>query len=278
MVRFVSIETREKIAASKRGKPRDAETRRKLSIANTGKKMPEETKRKISNSLKGEKSPFFGKTKPREQIEKMRLKLIGRSPPNKGIPLTDEQRKHLSEIQKGKKLSQSHIENIRKATIGKNNPFFGKTHSREAREKISFAKLNLSDDARNNMSLSHIGKMCGEKHPNWKGGISFEPYCQKFNADFKRRVRLFFDNTCLMCGEKSFVRKLDVHHVTANKKSCCDDTVPLFVTLCKQCHGKVQCDKSYWESYFTNLIYSYYGGKCYLSKLEELHVLSIGGV
>jgi hypothetical protein len=34
----------------------------------------------------------------------------------------------------------------------------------------------------------------GEKHPNWKGGISFEPYCPKFNADLKRRVNKMGSN------------------------------------------------------------------------------------
>src|SRR5208337_386546 len=31
--------------------------------------------------------------------------------------------------------------------------------------------------------------LIGEKSPGWKGGISFEPYCIKFNKEFKERVR-----------------------------------------------------------------------------------------
>jgi len=29
----------------------------------------------------------------------------------------------------------------------------------------------------------------GENHPNWKGGVSFDPYCHKFNNQLKERIR-----------------------------------------------------------------------------------------
>jgi hypothetical protein len=61
-------------------------------------------------------------------------------------------KENLRKINKNKKLSKEHIEKLRQANIGKNNPNYGKSASQKTKEK---------------MSRSHIG----EKHHNsiwWK--------------------------------------------------------------------------------------------------------------
>ena len=60
----------------------------------------------------------------------------------------------------------------------------------------------------------------GEETSNWRGGISFEPYCIKFDTSYKRRIRNLFGNECFLCGlsEADNGRKLDVHHVNYNKR------------------------------------------------------------
>lgn len=60
----------------------------------------------------------------------------------------------------------------------------------------------------------------GEKTSNWKGGTSFEPYCAKFNDEFKEYIRDKFGRICFLCGktEEDNDRKLDVHHVNGTKR------------------------------------------------------------
>jgi hypothetical protein len=106
-------------------------------------------------------------------------------------------------------------------------------------------------------------------NPAWDGGKSFEPYCPKFNDEFKERVRAFFGYQCGECGTPQNGIKLDVHHINANKMSCCDDTIPTFIPLCKSCHSKIKkSNLIYWEQHFTEMIEGYYQGKCYFSQEE----------
>jgi hypothetical protein len=178
---------------------------------------------------------------------------------------------------------------------GKDNPFFGKKHTEESRSKMSeshkgkfagenhpFYGKHLSEETKAKLSLKNKGQkrskeFCnriseaikGEGHPNWKGGISFEPYCPKFTKEFKERVRQFFGHKCVECGEPQNGVKLSVHHVNFNKKTCCDNSTPLFVALCHSCHSKTGFNREYWEQHFTQIINEQYGGKCYLSKEDK---------
>ena len=122
----------------------------------------------------------------------------------------------------------------------------------------------------------------GENNPCWKGGVSFEPYCIKFNREFKERVRAFFGYVCQSCGHiwQPGEEKLAVHHVNYRKDSCCDvDVKPIFVPLCfRTCHTKTNHNRDYWEKYFTDLINEKYGGKCYFSReeMEEFKTRGLG--
>ncbi|MCJ7698051.1 MAG: NUMOD3 domain-containing DNA-binding protein [Thermoplasmata archaeon] len=195
-----------------------------------------------------------------------------------------ERRRKISEAQKGKCyfLGKRHSEEskrkISESERGKRNHNFGKHHSEETRKKMSDAQMGKhgywtgkkhSDATKKKMSESRKG----EKSYYWKGGISYEPYCPLFNDEFKERVRAFFGHQCVECGTPQNGYKLHVHHVNFNKKSCCDDSIPLFVPLCLPCHSKIQKNREYWESHFTGIIESYYQGKCYFSK-EEFESLS----
>jgi len=108
--------------------------------------------------------------------------------------------------------------------------------------------------------------LLGERSPKWMGGISFEPYCPKFNKSFKGRVREFFGRVCFNCGksEKDNIKKLSVHHVNYEKMVCCNDVKPLFVSLCASCHAKTNHNREYWEEKFTNDLIEKHNGECYL--------------
>lgn len=117
----------------------------------------------------------------------------------------------------------------------------------------------------------------GENHPNWQGGKSFEPYCNKFDDPFKMRVRTYFNHKCVECGKTNYEngRNLDVHHVIYDKGICCngDDVKDrLFVPLCVSCHSKTKTKDQkildYYQERYTNLINTAYSGKCYYTKEE----------
>jgi hypothetical protein len=148
---------------------------------------------------------------------------------------------------------------------GEKHPLFGKIRPKKTCVKIS--------ESRKGNKNPMFGKT-GDKDPAWKGGISFEPYCVKFNREFKERVRAFFGYRCVKCGksQSGMREKLHVHHVNFDKQSCCNDTKPLFVPLCRSCHSKTQRDRDGWERYFTEMIYENDPtGKCFLTKEEMLN-------
>jgi len=64
----------------------------------------------------------------------------GRIPWNKGKKATDEMRKNMSRSQKGRACSEEAKANISKANkgrlAGKNNPFYGKTHTDEVKQLL----------------------------------------------------------------------------------------------------------------------------------------------
>ena len=87
-------------------------------------------------ALKGKKKPIgFG--------EKVSKSL-------KGVPLSEERKKKISEAMLGRKVSQETKDKISKTCkekgikpptgFGINNPFFGKKHTKETKDMISFSK------------------------------------------------------------------------------------------------------------------------------------------
>ena len=89
----------------------------------------------------------------------------------------------------------------------------------------------------------------GENCPAWKGGISFEPYCPKFNDAFKESIREKFGRVCFLCPttEEENGEKLSVHHVNYNKDCLCGELECEFVPLCRPCHSKTGSNRHYWE-------------------------------
>ena len=205
-----------------------------------------------------------------EVIQIIRMKNLGRkhseetklkmSITRKGKPKTPEHSRKIGESQKGKIVSRETCERISKSKTGKKL-------SEESRRNISKGKRGIK---RPDVSI----RLRGSKCHLWKGGISFEPYCVKFSREFKDRVRAFFGYHCVECGNVGIGEKLHVHHVNFNKMSCCDDTIPLFVSLCRSCHAKTNFNRDYWETHFTDMINNYYSGKCYLT-VDEMVALNI---
>ena len=140
---------------------------------------------------------------------------------------TDEKREKCSETNRGRIHTEKFREKVSKATIGENNPMYGRN---------------------------------GKDAPGWKGGISFEPYCEKFNEAFKESIREKFGRKCFMCPttEEENKRKLCVHHVNYDKECMCNGVDCEFVPLCIGCHAKTNHSRELWERLIINVL-SYEG-------------------
>ena len=165
----------------------------------------------------------------------------------------------------------------REAQLGKPSGMKGKYHSEETKQKQSEAN---SGEKHPNYGKKHPGLNAGENNgmhgihhcggdaPNWQGGISNLPYCEKFDNDLKERVREFFNRCCYVCGKNEIEngRKLDIHHINYDKMVCCNDVKPLFVPLCMSCHRKTNGDRKYWEEFFTISLKCLTKNECFLPK------------
>ena len=110
---------------------------------------------------------------------------------------------------------------------GENNPFFGKTHSKETIEKMS-----------------------GENHYNWQGGISKEPYCQEWTPWLKEEIKERDKHQCKnpVCGS---IESLGIHHIDYDKKNCSTNNL---ITLCRSCNAKANFNREHWINFYSNII------------------------
>ncbi len=152
------------------------------------------------------------------------------------------------------------------ALRGKPSNRAGRCCSEETKKKLADVRIGTkaSEETKQKMSA----KKKGNKNSSWRGGVSFGPYCPKFNREFKERVRAFFDYTCLGCGIPQNGERLTVHHINYNKQTCCDGTMPMFAPLCRSCHGKTNHNREYWEGIYSDVISTKFSGKSFFTKEE----------
>ena len=100
-------------------------------------------------------------------------------------------------------------------------------------------RLSFSEEHRKKLSETHKGLNSGNKHPNWKGGIT--PFRIKFwrSEEYKKwRSNVFQrDNwTCQTCGKRGC--RLEAHHIKsfANYPELRLD-ISNGITLCFECHN-----------------------------------------
>jgi len=189
---------------------------------------------------------------------------------NKG-KRTEEQNRKNSERQKGKRtgadnhfFGKHHTLEAKKANSDWHK---GKTQSEESNKKRSIAHKGIpcSEKAKKKISIANIGRRrteeqkkkmsiahkgiptgrTGEKSPNWKGGISFEPYCSKFNKPLKEKIRDKFERKCFLCNKPESTEKtcLSVHHIDYDKDQGCNGKTFELVPLCRSCHSKTNGER-----------------------------------
>ena len=85
----------------------------------------------------------------------------------------------------------------------------------------------------------------GDKHPQWKGGKSFEPYPLGWTRLFKEQIRQRDNYTCQLCGvpEVECCKRLHVHHIDYVKENIKPKNL---ISLCASCHSKTHHRRDYW--------------------------------
>ena len=194
--RKISDETRIKISNSGKGKRawnkgikncHNAEVIEKIKLAHIGKSRSEETKYKISKANSGENNGWHGKRLNKEEY--FMFGKYGQLNPNFGSKRTEEQRKHISESLKDRKLSISHRKKISER-MNSNHPMLNKHHSEETKLKMrqNHADYNGENHPRFGLKLSQsIKDKISEAH--LKLSILKCPYCgleSKGRANMKR--------------------------------------------------------------------------------------------
>ncbi len=259
----MSEETKKKISETKKknpnrywlGKKRDnPEYIEKIRKSHLGKKFSEETKKKLSEYHKKNPIKFWlGKKMSEEHKNKI-------SQANKGRKLSDEQKKRISETHKGFKHSEESKKKIGKAAKGR-IPWCMGTKGICKANSGSFKKGMISPTKGKKLSAEHIRKSVEtrmknylkEKHWNWKGGITNNPYPSEFNKELKLKIRTRDNFTCCLCGktEREELEELNqvlcVNHIDFDKNNCREGNLN---TLCLRCNVKIGRDRDYWFNYF----------------------------
>jgi hypothetical protein len=177
--------------------------------------------------------------KVRETSKNAYLRLCG-SCVQKGRIHTEETKVRKRAAHTGEIFTEERKANMSAAMKGNTNAL-GYKHTKEAKELQSAAMKG-----ENNPMFGRSG----ENNPNWRDGISFEPYCVKFNNGFKEYIRAKFGYKCFLCPttQEENGQTLSVHHVNYNKNCGCDgDKTCNFVPLCVSCHSKTNFDRAYWQ-------------------------------
>lgn len=158
---------------------------------------------------------------------------FGQKPPwNKGLKMSEEFCKNRSKTMKSKVIDGSFVSPFKDPeVIAKWKPFRGGTGN------------------------PMYGK-CGSLSPNWKGGISCEPYCFEWSSkEFKEYIKERDGHKCLNPDCFGNVSKLTIHHIDYNKKNCDPQNL---ITLCRSCNSRANKDREWHKAWYEVVIYRRY--------------------
>lgn len=155
----------------------------------------------------------------------------------------------------GKKMHPNTKKSLIKANIGR-------SCSEETKRRISEANSGENNGQWKGISFEVVCETCGmvfkrpagkynrrfcsmkcrdtsgSNNSAWKGGISFEPYCPKFNFKVKEKIRNRDHRVCRLCGKSEIENgeRLSVHHIDGDKMQGCNEKNWYLVSLCRSCH------------------------------------------
>lgn len=174
----------------------------------------------------------IGEEKAAEIREKRRLTMLKNNPNNDPEVLR-------------KKSESLKIFLAKNPRMGEKNPFFGKMHSDENKNRWKYTKSGKRAYTEEQFRRQNERTPKGENHPMWKGGISFEPYDIRWTRKFKKQIKDRDENKCVECQKEG---KLAVHHIDYNKLNSVTSNC---ISLCFSCHGKTNViDRDKMTKYF----------------------------
>lgn len=179
----------------------------------------------------------------------------GENNPNYGkkFPDMSESQRGKNNHMYGKKHTEKTKQKMRESSqrlSGENNGMYGKKHTEESRKK-----MRICNKGENN-PMYGISRYA-EDNPNWKGGISCEPYCYEWSfKEFKDFIKERDDNRCLNPDCWGNIYRLSVHHVDYNKKNCEPENL---ITLCTSCNARANFNREWHKEWYEAIIFKRYG-------------------
>lgn len=155
-----------------------------------------------------------------------------------------QQLKYLHSLPKTKKW----LDSIRHANTGR---IFSEETRRKIGDKNRIHGIGRKLGIETRKKLSDCKK--GDKHWNWKGGISNNPYPKEFTPTLKRQIRERDFFTCQLCGKtereelEEINRVLCVNHINFDKNDCRPENLN---TLCVRCNVKINRQREYYQDFF----------------------------
>lgn len=96
------------------------------------------------------------------------------------------------------------------------------------------------------------GLKCGPKSSNWKGGISYEPYCDAWrDKEYKKSILERDDFRCQNTNCNKIYKRLNIHHIDYNKKNCHPTNL---ITLCISCNAKANFNRQKWQKIYKEVM------------------------
>ena len=174
---------------------------------------------------------------------------------HKGIPHSEERKRKISEARKGQKPTEETKRKMSISHVG-NKCALGYRHTEENLKRMSDGHKGIKKTDETRRKLSDAQR--GEKGHNWRGGLTKQRYCRKFNRPLKEQIRDKFGRKCFLCQktEKQEGKKLPVHHCDYNKGQGCGQKWCL-IPLCRSCHTKT----NFHRYYYFNLLSNYWALK-----------------
>ena len=126
-----------------------------------------------------------GRVFSKDTIKKMSLAKIGKPSPRKGVKLTEKEKQKMSDSRKGKHS-------------GQNNPFYGQTHTDEAKDKIRSYASNRPDEVLDKIRKSHMKPIVQLD----KNGVLIKEFCSASVAEQETGIDAGHINAC--CNHKPY--------------------------------------------------------------------------
>jgi len=270
-------DSKKKMSLANTGKRHTEETKRKMSLTRMGHITTEETKQKISEANKGNVPWSKGLTKE----DDIRLALIGEKT---RIALT------------GYKHSQQTCENIslgkKGKQLGEKNPFYGRHHTKESREKMRLAHMgqvspnkgvSCSEEIKQKIRKTLTGRKNGPPTEEHRMKISEARMGHIVTEETRNKLRLahidwdFYNEYGCTRSQypygSNWTPKLRKQIAERDNFTCqmCHEILPdkiathhidydknnnessNLIFLCKYCHGKTNTNRVFWEQYFIEL-------------------------